>query len=282
MLRDRLSDDEHPSEPQKVETRRQKPERTKPFIMADKAPNSKATATAAASASGNSDLGEWVHATPVELLEGKFELSREIDAKEAWKALHYGHYHHDDTGNDDDGKGSNKKAKELYDDIGHRISAATPYRGQVPLTTLPKMMWQQRHDDLKSKWLEVERISNTLRPWAIDFTADGSFRFEVHETTIDFFSKKSTPMGVGYEERWTFSKTHPPTFILKIAEEDTSGHRFVCKRLQSVKWVPLTVLLKHGKFCRFQMWKEQLTIGPGEGILPLFISHRWLSKNDPD
>ncbi|MDI1461617.1 hypothetical protein QEZ54_11590 [Catellatospora sp. KI3] len=172
-----------------------------------------------------------------------------------------------------------------YDEIGSRLRSAAPHTGAVPLRTITDL---RRERDVRTRGRLPARLQGLLdnadrlahRP--IDLpTVSGRMGWEVRGEVIHLtVHPDGQPPQV-----WSFPLTAPPTLLRDQAEDDdvpagaNQTHRI---ELAGVRWLPLPTLAATGRLLRMQDWREQLVGEVHPGRLYLFVSHRWLTPDEPD
>ncbi len=188
-------------------------------------------------------------------------------------------------------KYSRLKSDASYDDIGFRLSAATPKRGPVPLCTLPWMRWLQRAaevDQTEEAIPEIAAQEEYIRHRPIDLPDEGGeirYRFEVKEKLIYFMRPRPHSKARGDEEIWVFPLTSPPQLMLEKCVDRDEGLIFSQKYradLPGAFWIPLTSIIESGYIRRMQDWREQLQTQTEPARYYCFVSHRWLTPGHPD
>ncbi|MBV1853794.1 hypothetical protein [Catellatospora tritici] len=172
-----------------------------------------------------------------------------------------------------------------YDEIGSRFRSAAPQTGAVPLRTITDL---RRERDIRTRGRLPARLQGLLdhadrlahRP--IDLpTVSGRMGWEVRGEVIHLtVHPDGQPPQV-----WSFPLTAPPTLLRDQAEDDdvpagaNQTHRI---ELAGVRWLPLPTLAATGRMLRMQDWRDQLVSDVHPGRLYLFVSHRWLTPDEPD
>lgn len=202
----------------------------------------------------NDPKDEWLRLAPDELLRNRTNL-KGMSNTDALKALQYG----------------TLATSDSYDEIAHRIAAATPCGGAVPLQTIRKMIWQRAQDSAGARFRRLDRIHDGLHHRTLDLDlADGSVRYEVRSDTIDFFTPAQQQFGRPMEDRWRFGRAHPPEILLRDAIERDAARclsQEYTVKIPGAAWVPLTLLVDEGRFRRRQDWEDRLSTEVGPGVL---------------
>ncbi|GHJ44043.1 hypothetical protein Cs7R123_13850 [Catellatospora sp. TT07R-123] len=172
-----------------------------------------------------------------------------------------------------------------YDEIGSRLRSAAPQTGAVPLRTITDL---RRERDARTRSRLPARLQGLLdhadrlahRP--IDLpTVAGRMGWQVRGDVIHLSVQ---PEGQP-PQLWSFPLTTPPTLLREQATDDdvpagpNQTHRI---DLPGVRWLPLPTLAATGRILRMQDWRDQLVGGVHPGRLYLFVSHRWLTPDEPD
>src|SRR5262245_3535238 len=176
-----------------------------------------------------------------------------------------------------------------YDEIGFRLRAATPRSGPAPLQTVLGMRlqrkWAQNSElDERVEELMSQQVLLRHRPLEI---FDGTDYDLQHDRTLVHFKRRvgADDGGRGHEEVWTFPLSAPPAMLLRDAVDfdapqlSTQAYRL---DLPGQFWLPLTRVIETGRFERMQECRDHLVTQAEPGRFYAFLSHRWLSTDEPD
>lgn len=213
---------------------------------------------------------DWTALPPEDLLSRPALVAEAISPAEAGKALAY----------------SRQSTDASYDERAHRLMAATPCRGEVPLQSIARMRQQHERDREPSRIRRVRREHDALRPRALDLPVDeGRIRYEFKDDTLEFFVDRPSGRGPRDEDHWIVGRSHPPGLMQRDAvprdAPQTINQRYTVQ-LSQAAWVPLTLLIDTGRFLPRQAWEDRLLRRVEAGRLYLFVSHRWRSPEHPD
>ncbi len=173
-----------------------------------------------------------------------------------------------------------------YDEMGFRLRASTPvqFAGPTPLETFASVRLRHDRELRHLAASEVERVRSEqgmLRHRAIDFTASGSVRYAIEGDLINMVATTDD----GAEESWVYALSHLPEG-LRAGGRDRDAPELASRQLQvdlpGMRWLPVSLLVREGRFRRMQEWAEQLETTTDSDRYYAFISHRWLTPAHPD
>jgi hypothetical protein len=173
-----------------------------------------------------------------------------------------------------------------YDEMGFRLRASTPaqFAGVTPLETFASVRLRHDRELRRLAASEVERVRSEqgmLRHRAIDFTASGSARNAIEGDLINI----TVTTDDGAEESWVYALSHLPEG-LRAGGRDWDAPTLASRQLRvdlpGMRWLPVSLLVREGRFRRMQEWGEQLETTMDPGRYYAFISHRWLTPAHPD
>jgi hypothetical protein len=174
-----------------------------------------------------------------------------------------------------------------YDQIGFHVRSLSQRAGFQPLTTLAEIedrlakTEDTSHDVVMSG--AFLRLKERIAHRAIDMPTEGRFRYEIVGTTL--LRMTLIDERTGDEQEWMYSLMRPPFGIAAQAEE-RDVPPLIAQRVEvdlpGMRWLPLTTLIKTGRFHRMQDWSDQLGAKTEPGRFYTFVSHRWLTATHPD
>jgi hypothetical protein len=173
-----------------------------------------------------------------------------------------------------------------YDEIGFRMLAATPVKGEVPLQTIPGMRLERSNKTRTEPSDPVAAVldeQQKLRHRLIDLPSDsGRFSYRVEGKLIHFIPGEGNP---GAGEVWTFPLSAP----LKMLQDNAIASAAPLLLTQHYRidvpgsyWLPVTALIQQGRFLRMQNARDALEHEVQAGYFFCFVSHRWLTPVEPD
>ncbi len=167
-----------------------------------------------------------------------------------------------------------------YDEIGARMNAISALAGPSPLQTLrPAVVSAQARGSDRAERLaklrqEVRHLSFALKP------PDGPVKFEMTEREACYRWEQG---GRTVERR--LSLADPPAFLLESSRDrDAAPLRAQSEHgdVPDIWWLPFFELLEAGRFVRMQEGHERLSNAFDPTCYYAFVSHRWLTPNQPD
>jgi len=218
------------------------------------------------------DIGDLATATPEELLADPGRLLAAGHRAVAARALAYAHA----TG------------ARAYDEIGFRWSAALPVRDATPLQTLDATRLEHARELARREDPRVARareLQPRLRHRPLDMPLDGDFRFEHRMNVLELTRRWTDSEGREQQDLWTFPLSAPPSPLLRDAiakDEPELAGASIRIEASGMRWLPLRTLLARGHFPRMQDCREELVATMESGAFYAFVSHRWLSRAEPD
>jgi hypothetical protein len=177
-------------------------------------------------------------------------------------------------------------AGATYDEMGFRLRASTPpqFAGPTPLETFASARLRHDRELRRLAASEVERVRSEqgmLRHRAIDFAASGSARYAIEGDLINI----TVTTDDGAEESWVYALSHLPEG-LRAGGRDSDAPPLASRQLRvdlpGMRWLPVSSLVREGRFRRMQECAEQLETTMDPDRYYAFISHRWLTPAHPD
>jgi hypothetical protein len=173
-----------------------------------------------------------------------------------------------------------------YDEIAERVQAALPGPPATALHTRATVRRHRADDEAHRRNADIDTLIDqieTLRHRALELplSRDVSYDIAGGEELVTFYARRND----GGQDAWTFSFAHPPQLLCERAFDanawllPTQGYRI---DFPGVFWLPLAVLIEGGRFPRFQHTRDRLVSATEPGSFYLFISHRWLARDEPD
>jgi len=173
-----------------------------------------------------------------------------------------------------------------YDEILERVQAALPGPPATALHTRRTARRDRAEDEAHRRSSDIDLLIEQiemLRHRALELPPwrDVSYGMSAGDELVTFYA----PREDGGQDAWTFSYAHPPqlvsqrTFDANAPLLATQGYRL---DFPGVFWLPLAVVIEEGRFPRFQHVRDRLVAATEPGAVYLFISHRWLARNEPD
>jgi len=215
------------------------------------------------------EIGDWLDVTPAHLFDDLHRFDDKPILEAASRALKY----------------SRAGDNDSYDDIGFRYCVATPIRGLIRLQTIAGMRMERDAESRKTGSHEFEELTDQqskLQHRPLDLPdGDHRWRYLVRPKMIDFIRDTVA----GGQDVWTFSLTTPPRALLELGVEDRDAPLlFTQQGLVDIPqfWLPLGRLIDDGEFRRMQDCQHLLKTTTEPGHFYGFVSHRWLSKANPD
>lgn len=218
------------------------------------------------------DIGDLAAATPEELLADPGRLLAAGPRAVASRALAY----------------ARASGARAYDEIGYRWSAALPVRDATPLQTLDAARLAHARELARREDPRVARareLQPRLRHRPLDTPPDGRFRFEHRLDVLELTRSWSDGDGREQQDLWTFPLSAPPsTFLHDAIANDEPELAGASIRIEGsgMRWLPLRALIEHGHFPRMQDCRDELVATMEAGAFYAFVSHRWLSRAEPD
>ena len=168
-----------------------------------------------------------------------------------------------------------------YDAIGFRWQSAVPMK-QTPLCTLDSELEAERRHPVAVQYVGRLREGIKALSFGLDFP-DGYVRYHVNADERQLHLSWTNESGQKVERRTTLAD--PPNNTLDGAE-DLDASASLSRRLPggdtSVRWIPFGELLERGRFVRMQEWQDGLENHVAPNCYCLFVSHRWLTPDQPD
>jgi hypothetical protein len=173
-----------------------------------------------------------------------------------------------------------------YDEMGFRLRASTPaqFAGPTPLETFASVRLRHDRELRRVAASEVERVRSEqgmLRHRAIDFAATGVARYAIEGDLINI----TVATDDGAEDSWVYALSHLPEG-LRTGGRDWDAPPLASRQLRvdlpGMRWLPVSSLVREGRFRRMQEWAEQLETTMDPDRYYAFISHRWLTPAHPD
>ncbi|HKI00784.1 MAG TPA: hypothetical protein VKK31_02275 [Thermoanaerobaculia bacterium] len=173
-----------------------------------------------------------------------------------------------------------------YDEIGFRMFAATPAKGELPLQTMPGMRLE-RGNKTKAKPSDpvaaVLDEQQKLRHRLIDLPSEsGRFSYRVEGKLIHLIPVSGDP---DEGQVWTFPLSAPLKLLQNNAVESDAPLLLTQRYRVDVPgsfWLPVTALIQYGRFRRMQDGRDTLEHETQAGHFFCFVSHRWLTPVEPD
>jgi hypothetical protein len=214
----------------------------------------------------NVDTSDWDEMSPEDLMFDQSKVRAYPSCLAGARALKY----------------SRGGKSALYDDIGFRVYVTIPRRGTTALRTIPRMHMERTIADRTQKSALVQKVrrqSKSLQHRYLTLPRDGTFSFEVTPNGLVEFKQ-------GKQESVLMSLTDAPEMLAPFAE-DWDETKIVAQHLHQLEmqgtiWLPLTVLIRTGRFMMMQDFRSDLVRSISPGCFYLFLSHRWLSSEQPD
>jgi hypothetical protein len=221
---------------------------------------------------GADDLGGWKNVAPEQLMLDPALRFQAPPPLAAAMALAYAR-----TG-----------GSAAYDEIGFRLSAATPCKGPVPLQTVQGMRLARERDEATQPTPALKKLLREealLRHRPIDLPGTGHFSYRREGNFLHIVRPRSGSRVPGDEEVWTFPLSGPPFGIMDSAEP-RDAPLITAQRYEvdvpGAYWLPLSLLIERGRMEQMQTWRDHLGTRTTAGRFYCFVSHRWLSPTHPD
>jgi hypothetical protein len=217
-------------------------------------------------------MPDWRQLSPESLILDPTPLSAIPDERRADEARQYARSA--DTGS--------------YDDLGFRIYAASPVRGDVPLQTIPGTRLARITEEAtrpSSARVEAMEQEALLSHRPIEAPPDGRFRYTISGNLIHLRRRRPDARFNSDEETWTFPLTAPPEMMLSACvphDEPLIAAQQLKVPLPGVFWIPLSLAVEMGRFLPMQQWRDRLVAETAPRNFYCFVSHRWLTPTDPD
>jgi hypothetical protein len=174
-----------------------------------------------------------------------------------------------------------------YDDLGFRIYAASPVRGESPLQTIPGMRRDRLNEEAtrpSSARAEAMEQEALLSHRPIE-APEGRFRYTLSGNLIHLRRKRPGARVSSDEETWTFPLTAPPQMMLSACvprDEPLLAAQQLEVPLPGVFWIPLSLPIEAGRLPAMQQWRDRLVEQTAPRNFYCFVSHRWLTPTHPD
>jgi hypothetical protein len=218
------------------------------------------------------DVSTWESLSPEDLMLRPTLVSEQDGGLASARALKY----------------SRSGRADAYDEIGFRLSAATPYRGAAPLATIPSMRLQRRWNEATQYDPVIEAVladQRKLLHRPIEAPTDGRFRYTIGGGLLQVMRPRADAQVSGDEEVWTFPLTTPPKMIQALAEprdEPLVAAQQYQIDVPGAFWLPLPLLIETGRVRPMQEWRDRLPSRTLPRHFYCFVSHRWLTPTHPD
>jgi hypothetical protein len=216
------------------------------------------------------DISDWAGVEPDELLADPSLVLRHPPLEAAARSVRY----------------ARAAVGATYDEMGFRLRAATPgpFAGPTPLETFATARLRHDQEVRRLAASEAERVRSEqgmLRHRAIDFHVSGHVRYKIQGNLINL----TVTAEDGTEEPWVYALSHLPDSLQEGASSSDAPSltsRQLRLDLPGMRWLPVPLLVREGRFRRMQEWAEQLDTTTVPDRYYAFISHRWLTPGHPD
>lgn len=214
----------------------------------------------------NVDTADWDEMSPEDLMLNQWHVHAYPSYLAGSRALKY----------------SRAGKSPLYDDIGFRVFVTIPRRGPTALQTIPRLQMERNIADRTRKNTLVEKIRHQVRaiqhrylqmPPMVD-----RVRYGISQDGLIEFTDSN-------QDRALLSMTHAPDVFAGSArdvDEPKIYAQFLRFNMPGTFWLPLTALIRAGRFMTMQEFRSDLAQSTSPDCFYLFLSHRWLSSEQPD